>query len=283
MKILDNFNKELEQEEIDLTKGRLVSDKLFIEHHEAISASEEEGYFTPVKFYFFDGSSYTVTDKQDKHIGEEGVFIGQTEEERSKEVIGTDWDYVVTQQAQRAIPAWDEYEDIQRYILYSEEELKKIEEQKELERQREEAEQQARDFLLQIPTILEEKDRKIQEYSDIINQQQTDINDIILTLSELIGVGDSEEEPTITVEESEEDEEQPGAEEVVAEESADTEETIVEEPVADTEDHSEKESDNQESEPIEEDTPIAKEPTDKNEESPVEGPLVVEDEPVKKE
>lgn len=90
MRIFDQDGNELLREEIDFEKGYLVDDKLFIEHHEAIEAVEEEGHWETVAEY------------------ENG---------------GKDVDWVIDVPAVEAKEAWDEYEDILRYIPYTEEEL----------------------------------------------------------------------------------------------------------------------------------------------------------------
>lgn len=90
MRIFDQDGNELLREEIDFEKGYLVDDQIFIEHHEAIEAVEEEGHWETVAEY------------------ENG---------------GKDVDWVVDVPAVEAKDAWDEYEDIQVYILYTEEEL----------------------------------------------------------------------------------------------------------------------------------------------------------------
>lgn len=74
----------------DETKGRLVEDRLFVCHHEAIEAVEEQGHWETIAEYPNGGK---------------------------------DVDWIVDVQAVKAQEAWDEYEDIYRYIPYTEEEL----------------------------------------------------------------------------------------------------------------------------------------------------------------
>ena len=194
MKILDNFNKELTLEEIDETKGRLVPDKILVKHHEETPEIQEQGYMFPTRFYFLNGETYDTVNKDDEHVDPQGNFIDIDNkfDMESNEVVLKNYRYIITQPFCGAIPAWNEYEQIQRYIPYSEEELKEIEERKQDRLKQEQEEAQRQDLLVALPSLLEEKDKKIQEYADIIKQQQEDINDIILTLSEFIGVGDED-------------------------------------------------------------------------------------------
>lgn len=97
MRILDQNGNELH--EVDYEKGYLTEEKIFIQHHEAIEAVEEEGHFEVIKEYPNGGK---------------------------------DVDWIIDVEAVEAAEAWDEYEDILRYILFTEEEIaerKKAEEE----------------------------------------------------------------------------------------------------------------------------------------------------------
>ena len=97
MRILDINNVEIESPDFNL--GYLKEDKIFVAHHEAVEAVEEQGHEEIVAEY-------------KNHKGE---------------VYGRDVAWVVNVEAVEAKEAWDEYEDIQRYVLYTEEELAEIE------------------------------------------------------------------------------------------------------------------------------------------------------------
>lgn len=88
MRIFDANGIEIESP--DLEKGYLVKDSLFIMHHEAVEAVEEEWHYETIAEYPNGGKDVA------KVIDVQGV---------------------------EAQDAWDEYEEIQRYILYTEEEL----------------------------------------------------------------------------------------------------------------------------------------------------------------
>lgn len=93
MRILDEQGNELET--YDNTKGYLVNDKVLIAHHEAVEAVEEQGHFETIAEYPNGGK---------------------------------DVEWVVDKPGVEAAEAWDEYEDIYRYILYTAAELEEIEE-----------------------------------------------------------------------------------------------------------------------------------------------------------
>lgn len=81
--------QELNREELDFEKGYLKADKLFIAHHDAVEAQE---------------AVY-----EDKIVEEESGFPSVY-----KDLVSP---------AVEAQEAWDEYEDIQIYVLYTEKEL----------------------------------------------------------------------------------------------------------------------------------------------------------------
>ena len=103
MRILDKNNNEITSP--DLEKGYLKIETIVIKHHEAVEAKQGKSHIEVVKEYGNGG----------------------------KDVI-TVWDEKPTE----AKAAYDETEEIQRYILYSAEELAKIAQEKE-ERENKEA------------------------------------------------------------------------------------------------------------------------------------------------
>ena len=103
MRILDKDNNEVTSP--DLEKGYLKIETIVIKHHDAVEAKQGKSHIEVVKEYDNGG----------------------------KDVI-TVWDEKPTE----AKAAYDETEEIQRYILYSAEELAKIAQEKE-ERENKEA------------------------------------------------------------------------------------------------------------------------------------------------
>ena len=88
MRILNELNIEIENP--DLSFGKLVEEKILIAHHEAVEAVEEQSHYEVIATYPNGGKDV-------------------------KKVIDVE--------SVEAKDAWDEYEDIQRYILYTETEL----------------------------------------------------------------------------------------------------------------------------------------------------------------
>lgn len=88
MRILDEHNIEIENPDSEL--GYLKEETLFIQHHEAVEAVAETGHFEVIAEYPNGGK---------------------------------DVKWIIDVAAVEAAEAWDEYEDIYRYVLYTAEEL----------------------------------------------------------------------------------------------------------------------------------------------------------------
>lgn len=136
-RILDEDDNEITMDDVDLEVGYLRPDQLLKEHHEAIEFQEEQWHYAVTCFYFEDGSELKVTDEDDPHIeridADNGVFgfVPQTEEEQALELKGIDLEQKVDKEQVDAKEAWDEYENIQRYIKYTPEELQEKKEREE--------------------------------------------------------------------------------------------------------------------------------------------------------
>ena len=90
MRILDENNIELTEEQINLELGYLRPESIISIHHEAIEEIKEVGHYEVIVEY--------------PNGGKDVAWIIDVPGIEAKE-------------------AWNEYEDIQRYILYTEEEL----------------------------------------------------------------------------------------------------------------------------------------------------------------
>ena len=90
MRILDENNVEILEENLDLTLGYLTEDKVFVASHPAVEARKEVYHYETIVEYTNGGKDV-------------------------KKVIDVP--------AVEAKEAWDEYENIYRYVLYTEEEL----------------------------------------------------------------------------------------------------------------------------------------------------------------
>lgn len=90
MRILDENNIELTEDQINLELGYLQLETIISEHHEATKEVKEVGHYEIIAEY--------------PNGGKDVKWVIDVPHEDAKE-------------------AWDEYEDIQRYVLYTEEEL----------------------------------------------------------------------------------------------------------------------------------------------------------------
>lgn len=91
MRILDQNDNEIQPEDVDYRLGKLSDDKIFIQHHDAVEAVEEQGHYETLQEYPNGGK---------------------------------DVEWKVDVPGVEAKKAWDEYEDIQRYTKFTAEELK---------------------------------------------------------------------------------------------------------------------------------------------------------------
>ena len=90
MRILDENNIELTEEQINLELGYLRPESIISIHHKAVEEVKEVGHYEIIAEY--------------PNGGKDVKWVIDVPYEDAKE-------------------AWDEYEDIQRYILYTEEQL----------------------------------------------------------------------------------------------------------------------------------------------------------------
>lgn len=88
MRIVDENNNFIES--YDETKGRLVNDRLFVCHHAAVEAVEEQGHWEVIAEYPNGGN---------------------------------DVEWIIDVPGEEAVEEWDEYEDILRFVLFTEKEL----------------------------------------------------------------------------------------------------------------------------------------------------------------
>lgn len=203
MRIIDIDGNELSPEDVDLSIGYLREEELLI------ADVQEQSHKFVSEFYFDDHTRYTVTSEDDPHVKIISTSLGYfdyiPDEGETREVRGANIVKIID------VPASKQYETIQRYILYTEEEL----------------------VQRQLPGRMDTAEEAIQE---------TDMNveDLVLLLAEVLGndeepAGEELEEPAETVEEAEKDTNNENIENLVEEESTEeleepTNENIVEEP-----------------------------------------------------
>ena len=184
MRILDEQDREITLEDVDLTLGYLREETIVIANHPKIT------HYEIGCFYFDDGSKYAPYGEDDPHV--EVVDRGRNiyryipqEGEESHEVKGMDIKLVVDQEA------YTERETIQRYLLYTEDEV-----------------------------VQHTLPKRVSDVEEALEENNLTIEDLILLMAEVLG-GDEEEIPEEeetpeeeTPEEETPEEEIPGEEEL---------------------------------------------------------------------
>lgn len=112
-RILDKSGNELKPEDIDLNAGKLVDETITV-HHDAVEGVKEVSHVEVLKEYYQTGSDGEPVLDEDGH----------------KIVFGKDVQTVIDVPGVEAKAAYDEQEEIQRYIPYTAEELDKIAKEK---------------------------------------------------------------------------------------------------------------------------------------------------------
>lgn len=112
-RILDAHGNELKLEDLDLNAGKLVDETITV-HHDAVEGVEEVSHVEVLKEYYETGPDGTPVLDEDGH----------------KVVFGKDVKTIIDVPGVEAKEAWDEQEEIQRYIPYTAEELDKIAKEK---------------------------------------------------------------------------------------------------------------------------------------------------------
>lgn len=108
-RILDAHDNELKLEDIDLNAGKLVDETITV-HHDTVEGVEEVSHVEVLKEYYETGPDGEPVLDEDGH----------------KIVFGKDVKTIIDVPGVEAKPAYDEQEEIQRYIPYTAEELDKI-------------------------------------------------------------------------------------------------------------------------------------------------------------
>ena len=119
MRILDQNDNEIQPEDVDYRLGKLSDDRIFVQHHDAVEAVEEQGHYETLREYPNGGK---------------------------------DVEWKVDIPGVEAKEAWDEYEDIQRYTKFTAEELKANAER---EKQAMEQQEIQKAFMAAVPMLIQ--------------------------------------------------------------------------------------------------------------------------------
>lgn len=202
-RILDENDVELSIDDIDFELGYLKPDEIFKEHHEAVEGQEREYHFKLDSFVFDDGSILEFENEEDPHIvvidAEKGIFEYKSlEDEPEKTVVGTNLIQIEDKPFIETKEAWDEYEKIQRYKLYTQEELDERRRQKEQEEKQEELLSTGLDRIIQLeedlPTVEETMNENIETINqnyELLDESLTETNmtveDLVLIMADILG------------------------------------------------------------------------------------------------
>ena len=126
MKILNEEDVEIKESDVDTTKGYLKPDKKFVMHHDEQLEIPEKKHYEVERFVFEDGSQMLIETNEDPHVkvidDQAGVFE-YVDKGEGNVYHGAEIKSVIDQEHVEHKDAYDEYEDIQRYVLYTAEEL----------------------------------------------------------------------------------------------------------------------------------------------------------------
>lgn len=172
MKIYNEEDVEIKESDVDTTKGYLKSDKKFIVHHEEQPEVIEHKHYEVERFVFEDGSQMFVDGNTDAHVkvidDQAGVFE-YVDQGEGNVYHGAEIKSVIDQEHVEHKDAYDEYEDIQRYVLYTEEEL---------QARKEAEEKQAKQTAF------------MENGPDQLESNTTSIGDLTIMLSEIVAGSD---------------------------------------------------------------------------------------------
>lgn len=172
MKIYNEEDVEIKESDVDTTKGYLKSDKKFIVHHEEQPEVIEHKHYEVERFVFEDGSQMLVDGNTDAHVkvidDQAGIFE-YVDQGEGNVYHGAEIKSVIDQEHVERKDAYDEYEDIQRYVLYTEEEL---------QARKEAEEKQAKQTAF------------MENGPDQLESNTTSIGDLTIMLSEIVAGSD---------------------------------------------------------------------------------------------
>ncbi len=179
MDIYNESGDKLTDSDIDYDKGHVEIRQRVKEHHPATKATPMIFHYAVRGFSFSDGTTleFSTLDDSDEHIGIIDAASGMFEyidQGEGRTCIGIDVALVTDQAATPARDAWDEYENYGVYILYTAEELLKIQEQAKEKAEAEEKAARQADFLDKGP--------------DKLDAATDDIVSLMSMVSEMVGV-----------------------------------------------------------------------------------------------
>ena len=187
MRILNEADQEITQEQADTELGHLEQDYVTIAYHDPVPAVDELGH-TGVTVIFQDGGErdfpegYLV-----KYFTDREFTPPEDDKDYGRPVKEVDEHWIIDQEYVPAEEGWFENEEILRYILFTDEELAEIEEQKRI--QIEQAEEQQRKNL-EYTTALGDINNLLLVNANAVggySETEAQVGDLTLVMADLIG------------------------------------------------------------------------------------------------
>ena len=166
MRIVDGSGAELPPQACDPALGRLVPDAVAAGEEPAREARPEEGHLEYRAFYFEDGTSHEVSGPGDPHVGPGGWVDLPGEEPRA--VRGADQAWVVDSPAVEARPAEARWEDVLRWVPYTQAELEARAEAQRRERWLSEGQAESDEAMCGLYEMLEAQRAVIEEQDEAL-------------------------------------------------------------------------------------------------------------------
>lgn len=169
MKILDQQDNEIKESDVDTSLGHLVDEQLYIDTTAAQPEVLEKYHYEVETWYFTDGTSMNVSGNDDATVkiidDQQGIFE-YVDQGEGKQYKGATVKRVVDVKHKDAVKEKKNYENIKRYVLYTDEELaaKKAAEEKQ-----------------------KKQDNFIENGPDQLATNTANVEDLLVTISELVG------------------------------------------------------------------------------------------------
>lgn len=185
MYLIDADGKQILDENVDLELGYLkdMKERKLIAHHDLQFEDPGSQHFEIRGFYFSDGSSYLVKNQyEDPKVDVINDKYGQfdyipDDGEEEKDIIHRDVVLIIDRPYTPRREAWDEYDDIYQYVLYTKDELAERAAKKEAE-QKALAEKEAKAEAQQ--AFLENGEKRL-------SATESSIDELTLTVADILG------------------------------------------------------------------------------------------------
>lgn len=185
MYLIDVDGKEILEKNVDLELGYLkdTGERKLIAHHDIQFEDPGSQHFEIRGFYFTDGSSYLVKNQyEDPRVNVINDKYGQfeyipAEGEEEKDILHRDVVLIIDRPYTPRRDAWDEYDNIYQYVLYTKDELAERAAKKEAE-QKAAAEKAAKEEAQQ--AFLENGEKRL-------SATESSIDELTLTVADILG------------------------------------------------------------------------------------------------